>query len=160
MGNLKRLERIKKIYELRAQDAERLAAERARARAGLEDKRDAMGRTLQEEVDNCDSIERVPFDFAARYYRASIETIAAQEVEIGKAADLEIDAYAELQKRYIEKKEFEVYYDRKFSARKAEIRAKRDSEAREFAPRASRDAAEDAAGDDGFAVAGAISEVE
>ena len=135
MAALKRLARIKKIYELRAQEAERLAAARAAARERLEDARDAMGRTLQDEVDNCDSIERVPFDFAARYYRASLETIAAQEKDIDAACDLEVDARAELQQRYIEKKEFEVYYNRKLGARKAEIRAKRDGEAREFAPK-------------------------
>lgn len=135
MAALKRLARIKKIYELRAQEAERLASERAAAREHLEDVRDAMGRTLQDEVDNCDSIERVPFDFAARYYRASLQTIAAQEKDIDAACDLEVDARAELQQRYIEKKEFEVYYNRKLGAQKAEIRAKRDGEARELTPK-------------------------
>lgn len=135
MAALKRLARIKKIYELRAQNAERLAAERAAARGRLEDARDAMGRTLQEEVDNCDSIERVPFDFAARYYRASLEGIAAQEKDIEAACDLEVDARAELQQRYVEKKEFEVYYNRKLGARKAEIRARRDGEARDLMPK-------------------------
>ncbi len=135
MSALKRLARIRKIYELRAQNAERLAAERAAVRSGLEDVRDAMNRKLQYEVDECDSIERVPFDYAARYYRASLQTIAVQETHIDEACDLEIDARAELRKRYIEKKEFEVYYNRKFSARKAEIRARRDDEARAFSPR-------------------------
>ena len=150
MNALKRLARIRKIYELRAQNAERLASERAAVRSGLEDAREAMTKKLQYEVDECDSIERVPFDFAARYYRASLQTIAVQDGHIEEATDLEIDARAELQKRYIEKKEFEVYYNRKFSARRAEIRARLDTEARAFSPRP--DQADEAGFADGLAV--------
>lgn len=150
MSALKRLARIKKIYELRAQNAERLASSRAAARSGLEDAREAMSEKLQYEVDECDSIERVPFDYAARYYRASLKTIALQDGRIEEACELEIDARAELQRRYIEKKEFEVYYNRKFNARKAELRARRDTEARAFSPRP--DQAQEAGFGDGLAI--------
>ena len=131
MTSLKRLARIKRIYEIRAQNAERIAAERAALREGLEGERDEMGRVLQDEVDNCDSLVRAPFDYAARYYRASLKRIAVQEGVIDEACESEVAAREDLQRRYVEKKEFEVYYDRTADARKAEKRAKRDQQARE-----------------------------
>lgn len=145
MASLKQLARIKKIYELRAQNAERRAAERAAFREGLEGVRDATNLRLREEVESCDSLVRAPFDYAARYYRATLKTIALQEDNIQIARDDEAEARSDLRQRYIEKKEFEIYYNRKYNMYKEEIRIRKDSEAREHSPKPE--------GDDGASVA-------
>lgn len=139
MASLKQLARIKKIYELRAQNAERRAAERAAYREGLEGERDATNLRLREEVEACDSLTRAPFDYAARYYRATLKTISTQEENIESACEDEAEARNDLQQRYIEKKEFEVYYNRKLNAYKDSLRSKKDSEAREHSPKPESD---------------------
>lgn len=98
---------------MRVEIARREAGAIRQARLELQDAHVKMGETLNAEIDGCDSIERAPFDFAARYYRASIDRMQHKEEKIGVAARKEIDASEALRERYREQKEFDVFVSRR-----------------------------------------------
>lgn len=129
---MKRLKRIQKIYELRVEIARRETGAVREARFALEGAHAQMGEMLTAELDGCDSIERAPFDFAARYYRASVDRMRVKEGEIAGAVEEELAAAETLRQRYKEQKEFGVYAARRESARDEEVRRKANEEARRF----------------------------
>lgn len=129
---MKRLKRIQKIYELRVEIARRETAAAQQARLALEGAHAQIGETLNAELDGCDSIERAPFDFAARYYRASVDRMRVKQGEIAGAVEDELAASQTLRQRYKEQKEFDVYAARCESAHDEEVRRKTNEEARRF----------------------------
>lgn len=129
---MKRLQRIQKIYELRVEIARRETGAAREARLTLEGDHAQMGETLNAELDGCDSIERAPFDFAARYYRASVDRMRVKAEEIAEAVQDELASSEILRQRYKEQKEFGVYAARRESAHEEEIRRKTNEEARRF----------------------------
>ena len=129
---MKRLKRIQKIYEMRVEIARREAGAAQQARLTLEDVHTRMGETLTHELDTCDSIERAPFDFAARYYRATVDRMHVKQGEIAAAAKDEIAASDVLRQRYQEQKEFDVFVSRRQGEHDMRSRQKENEKAREY----------------------------
>ncbi|WP_428410352.1 hypothetical protein [Hyphococcus sp.] len=136
---MKRLKRIQKIYDMRVQIARRDAGAAQRARLAEENALAEMDAALTREVDGCDSIERAPFDFAARYYRATANRMQKKRIDIEDASRVEIETSATLQQRYKEQKEFDIFVSRREGALTEQKRRKADEAARQFFTSASKE---------------------
>ena len=129
---MNRVERIQNIYKMRVELARREAGAAQQLRLTHENDHAGMGARLKEELDGCDSIERAPFDFAARYHRATISQMRVKQEEIDAAAVREIAASDYLRERYKEQREFDIYAQRRQSEHDDRIRQKENEASRQY----------------------------
>ena len=126
------LDRLQKIYDMRVQGAKRALGDVRASRMALEREQDQLRALLTHEVDACDSLETAPFDFAVRFYRATIDRIEEVAAQIAQVQAREVELLEKLREKYKEEKEFGIYAARKRQAAQDKRRLKENEAARSF----------------------------